>query len=137
QLLPRLVFSRGFDYWESGMDLYPGHDMYDCFCSYQAALLKEFDQLAEEYKFETVDASADAKDVCDHLKTRILGILKPAPSQAVASNSQSELIEALMKKLTGKLNSDRNNVGEYTKRKTEMVVPLAAHSSNGNGRAAH
>src|SRR6267378_5517376 len=63
QLLPRVVFSRGFDYWESGMDLYPGHDMYDSFCNYQAALLTEFDQLGEEYRFETVDASADAATV--------------------------------------------------------------------------
>ena len=39
QLLPRVIFTRGFDYWESGMDLYPGHDMYDSFCNYQAALL--------------------------------------------------------------------------------------------------
>ena len=29
QLLPRVVFSRGFDYSESGMDLFPGHDMFD------------------------------------------------------------------------------------------------------------
>ena len=36
ELLPRVVFSRGFDYWESGMDLYPGHDMFDSFCSYQS-----------------------------------------------------------------------------------------------------
>src|ERR1700685_536632 len=63
QLLPRVVFSRGFDYWESGMDLYPGHDMYDSFCNYQAALLAEFDRLSEEFKFETVDAAADSGSV--------------------------------------------------------------------------
>jgi len=28
ELLPRVVFSRGFDYWESGMDLFPGGDLY-------------------------------------------------------------------------------------------------------------
>src|ERR1700741_745648 len=75
QLLPRVVFSRGFDYWESGMDLYPGHDMYDSFCNYQTALLTEFDHLGAEYNFEAVDASADADTVCAYLKARILGIL--------------------------------------------------------------
>jgi dTMP kinase len=76
QLLPRVVFSRGFDYWESGMDLYPGHDMYDSFCNYQAALLAEFDRLSEEFKFETVDASADSRAVCGHLKAKILRLLE-------------------------------------------------------------
>jgi len=76
QLVPRVVFSRGFDYWESGMDLYPGHDMYDSFCNYQAALLAEFDRLSAEFKFETVDASEDSKAVCAHLKTKILRLLE-------------------------------------------------------------
>src|SRR6202795_1740410 len=70
QLLPRVVFTRGFDYWESGMDLYPGHDMYDSFCNYQAALLAEFDRLSEEFKFETVDASADSGRVFSQLKVK-------------------------------------------------------------------
>jgi dTMP kinase len=76
QLLPRVVFTRGFDYWESGMDLYPGHDMYDSFCSYQAALLTEFDRMSAEFNFEMVDASPDGKTVCEHLKKNILQLLE-------------------------------------------------------------
>src|SRR5579862_2376251 len=34
QLVPRVVFSRGFDYWESGMDFSPARDMYEGFCNY-------------------------------------------------------------------------------------------------------
>jgi dTMP kinase len=75
QLVPRVVISRGFDYWESGMDLYPGLDMYDSFCNYQAALLAEFDRLSAEYKFETIDASADVPAVFAQLKTSILNVL--------------------------------------------------------------
>src|ERR1700723_4320203 len=82
QLVPRVIFTRGFDYWESGMDLYPGHDMYDSFCNYQNALLTEFDRLSEEYKFEIVDASADAPAVCEQLKKMILKIVDPAHVQA-------------------------------------------------------
>src|SRR5579871_2414238 len=41
-LVPRVVFSRGFDYWESGMDIHPGEDMYDSFRKYQGELLQEF-----------------------------------------------------------------------------------------------
>ena len=38
-LIPRVVFSSGFDYWESGMDLYPSEDMYESFRKYQTTLL--------------------------------------------------------------------------------------------------
>lgn len=90
QLLPRVVFSRGFDYWESGMDLFPGQDLYEGFCNYQAALLEEFDRLAKEYKFELVDASADKDAIASQLKTKILEIvdrpraLEPAQEAAEA-----------------------------------------------------
>ena len=70
ELIPRVIFSRGFDYWESGMDLYPGRDMYESFCNYQKALLAEFDRLSAEYNFETVDASPDARIVFSLLKSR-------------------------------------------------------------------
>ena len=82
-----MIFSRGFDYWESGMDLHPGHDMYESFRNYQKALLAEFDLLSHEYKFEIVDASADVKIVFAHLKTRILGVLAQDPQRADRSAS--------------------------------------------------
>jgi dTMP kinase len=76
ELIPRVVFSRGFDYWESGMDVFPGHDMYESFRNYQAALLAEFDRLSTEYNFQTIDASADPKIVFAQLKHKILSILE-------------------------------------------------------------
>jgi dTMP kinase len=103
QLLPRVVFSRGFDYWESGMDLFPGHDIYEGFCNYQAALLEEFDRLAEEYKFEIVDASADAGAVCDQLKKKILEIVDPVRSPAPAPKPTDEIVSALTAKILASL----------------------------------
>lgn len=75
QLVPRVIFSRGFDYWESGMDVYPAHDMYESFCNYQKALLAEFDRLRAEFHFETIDASPDAQIVFAQLQSRILNLL--------------------------------------------------------------
>lgn len=75
-LIPRVIFSRGFDYWESGMDLHPGGDMFESFRTYQTALLAEFDRLSLEYNCETIDASADVKSVFADLKRRILRILE-------------------------------------------------------------
>ena len=76
QLIPRVIFSRGFDYWESGMDVFPGQDMYASFRSYQAALLAEFDKLSVEFNFETLDASADAKIVFAQLQAKVQRVLE-------------------------------------------------------------
>jgi len=137
QLLPRVVFSRGFDYWESGMDLYPGHDMYDSFCNYQGALLSEFDQLGEEYKFETVDASADADAVCVHLKKRILGILEPNPKETVVSNSCSDLIEAFTQRVLENLIPKPNRAEVHAGNGMEITSHQhIAAALRGNGRVA-
>ena len=133
QLVPRVVFSRGFDYWESGMDLYPGHDMYDSFCNYQAALLAEFDRLSEEFKFETVDASADARSVFSHLKVKILALLENdsrkrfqamlamSAKGGAASRTEEDAIAAAARK-------------HSVTRDLELVSqPFAVHPPNGNG----
>jgi dTMP kinase len=56
QLLPRVLSSTGFDYWESGQDFLPGHNMYDNFVVYQRLLLREFRRLGERHGFVVVDA---------------------------------------------------------------------------------
>jgi dTMP kinase len=103
QLLPRVVFSRGFDYWESGMDLFPGQDIYEGFCNYQAALLEEFDRLAEEYKFEIVDASADAEAVCSHLKKKVLEIIEPVRVESPAAKLPAAFVESLAERIFANL----------------------------------
>jgi dTMP kinase len=107
ELLPRVVFSRGFDYWESGMDLFPGQDIYEGFCSYQATLLAEFDRLAEEYKFEIVDASAEAPAVCAHLKKKILQIIEPARVSEPPAKLDDPFVESLADKLFANLTMTR------------------------------
>lgn len=84
-LIPRVVFSRGFDYWESGMDLNPSEDMYESFCKYQATLLNQFDKLAEEYNFEVIDATPDVGLVFQRLKLGILRSLNGEPREPLFS----------------------------------------------------
>jgi dTMP kinase len=74
-LIPRVVFTRGFDYWESGMDLHPSEDMYESFRKYQTSLLAQFDVLAEEYGFDVIDASADIRTVFESLRSGISRVL--------------------------------------------------------------
>lgn len=62
-LVPRVLSSTGFDYWESGQDYLPGPDVYHNFVEHQTRLLAEFRRLAVEHAFTTVDARAPISDV--------------------------------------------------------------------------
>lgn len=134
QLLPRVVFTRGFDYWESGMDLYPGHDMYDSFCSYQAALLTEFDRMSSEFNFEMVDASPDAKTVCEHLKKNILQLLERDSRKSFVTrlyaDSARELAGGVDKMASVPVRSSILSTS------FPVAAPAAAPASNGNGHHA-
>src|SRR5438067_4992630 len=50
-LIPRILQSGGFDYWESGMDMRLGGDLYESFINYQTRLLAEYEQMIGEYDF--------------------------------------------------------------------------------------
>ena len=92
ELIPRVVFSRGFDYWESGMDLHPSEDMYDSFLKYQTALLKQFDTLAEEYGFEVIDASPDVRVIFERLRAGIARVLSGEPAESLFSVPRLRLV---------------------------------------------
>jgi len=93
-LVPRVVFSRGFDYWESGMDIHPSEDMYDSFRKYQTGLLEEFDNLAKEYNFDIIDASADARTVFEHLRAGVARVLSGEPREPLFSVAATPLDSA-------------------------------------------
>src|ERR671919_2747558 len=58
ELVKRVVLGRGaFDYWESGMDMRFGDDMYESFVRYQNKLTRALDSMAKKYEFEIVDAN--------------------------------------------------------------------------------
>lgn len=105
ELVPRVVFSTGFDYWESGMDLHPSEDMYDSFRKYQTALLAQFENLVEEYQFKVIDASQPVADVFDDLKEGISGVLADGemPLQTVAQQGHPHVTTV------GKLQSPGNH----------------------------
>src|SRR5512132_3945562 len=71
-LISRVVVGRGaFDYWESGLDLHFGKDMYESFVRYQSSLIQVFDDMADPYGFEVIDASQPADRVFESLKKAI------------------------------------------------------------------
>jgi len=84
-LITRVVVGKGaFDYWESGLDLGFGPEMYTSFLRYQSRLIRVFDQLAVPYGFQVVDASQSADQVFNELKSSILTIFEPQPETSTA-----------------------------------------------------
>ena len=131
-LIPRVIFSRGFDYWESGMDVFPGQDMYESFRSYQTALLAEFDKLSVEYHFETVDASADVKTVFAELQKKVLRILEGDSRKEFVSKRYEQPAE------NPTMKTEEMFAGmprELARKDLELLLRSAAsHSASGNGR---
>ena len=70
-LVPRVVGNGGFDYWESGMDMKSGHDIYDNFRAYQRQLLKEYAALADEFGFRVLDGRKPVTVIQDELRRQI------------------------------------------------------------------
>jgi len=71
RLVPRVLASGGFDYWESGMDYRHEESMYDSWVKHQGALLKQFDAMAGEYGFTIVNAEQSVRDVFDDLQEHV------------------------------------------------------------------
>jgi dTMP kinase len=82
-LVPRVVLGRGaFDYWESGMDLRFGKDMYESFTKYQARLIKALDSMVDPYGFEVIDAGQPIPKIFRELQRRISRLkLRAAPAR--------------------------------------------------------
>jgi len=92
ELAARLLASgRGFDYWESGMDLGLGNDYYDSFIAYQKLLLKEFDRMSGEYGFQVIDASRSIKRVENDLKRLITRVIESEQATGGAGASTNEI----------------------------------------------
>jgi dTMP kinase len=71
-LVTRVVLGRGaFDYWESGMDLRFGNDMYESFVRYQTRLIKALDSMVEPYGFITIDASQSIPKIFRELQRHV------------------------------------------------------------------
>ena len=78
--LIRRTLRRGgeLDYWESGRDVGLAPDLYSSFRAYQNLILQEFDRMAGEYGFVTVDASRSVEEVQADLRRGVAEALDPS-----------------------------------------------------------
>ncbi|HLW17562.1 MAG TPA: thymidylate kinase [Actinomycetota bacterium] len=70
-LLPRVISSTGFDYWESGQDFLPSTSVFDTFVEYQTWLLDEFRRLATRHDFHVIDARGSVPEIFRAIATQV------------------------------------------------------------------
>ena len=76
-LIGRVLEARGMDFWESGMDLKTGDDIYDSFRAYQQKLLKEYASMSDEFHFRTLDARRPIDRIQKELRRQVEEFLEP------------------------------------------------------------
>lgn len=85
-LIPRVIEGKGMNYWESGMHLSLGTDLFDSFRTYQRRLIREYNRLAKEFHFSTIDARQPIEAIQAALRHRISAHLharrRRAPARA-------------------------------------------------------
>lgn len=74
-LIPRVLQRGGFDYWESGMDMRLGADLFESFVNYQGKMIEQFEAMSVAYGFQAIDASLPVDQISEQLKRRILPLL--------------------------------------------------------------
>ncbi len=70
-LIRRVLAARGMDFWESGMDLKLGDDIYDSFRAYQNRLLREYASMADEFHFRILDARRSIDQIQNELRRQV------------------------------------------------------------------
>jgi dTMP kinase len=75
-LIPRVIESGGMNYWESGLDLHLGEDLFESFKKYQEGMIHSFDDMAERFGFEVVDARRSVDEIQKDLRSKIAPLLE-------------------------------------------------------------
>lgn len=70
-LIPRALDGKGFNYWESGMDMALADNMFDSFLEYQTRLIVELDRMSEQYGFAEIDSTRGRREIFEDLKTTL------------------------------------------------------------------
>jgi dTMP kinase len=76
KLARRVLENGGISYWESGMDMKSGDDIYDNFRSYQRRLLKAYASMADEYGFRQIDGRKSVTRIQTELRRQVAEFLE-------------------------------------------------------------
>jgi dTMP kinase len=105
-LVSRVVLGRGrFDFWESGMDMRFGGDMYESFVRYQQRLIRALDRMSRRYGFISIDAGRHPEQIQRELQRHIARLFvkqrgSPKPvvnAESVKAAHQAAAVRAMQK----------------------------------------
>ncbi len=129
-LIPRVIESGGMNYWESGMDLHLADNIFDCFKKYQKALIDSYDNMAETYGFEVLDARRSVEEIQSDLRFRVEGVIrgrKPTVSLSYLSGGAVKSSD-IQDRLENKLNEMVNRFGGAFEAGAKRPAPRPAES---------
>ena len=74
-LIPRAIESGGMNYWEAGMDMHMGQDLFDSFVNYQSLLIDQYNKLSKEYDFQPIDATQSVEAIQQDIREKVKPII--------------------------------------------------------------
>ncbi len=78
-LVPRAIEGGGMNYWEAGMDLHMGQDLFDSFVNYQVTQIAEYNKLAKEFNFEAIDARKKVEEIQEDIREKVKPFIQDKP----------------------------------------------------------
>jgi dTMP kinase len=83
-LLPRILGSRRIDFWEAGMDMHLGTDLYESARRYQWRLIREYNRLSRQYGFTSIDARLAPDTIQENIRRHVQAFLEARRVQSLA-----------------------------------------------------
>ena len=88
-LLPRILQRRRIDFWEAGMDMHLGTDLFESARKYQWRLIREYNRLAREYGFISVDATLTPEEIQGKIRRRVQTLLESRRMQTLTESLET------------------------------------------------
>jgi dTMP kinase len=82
-LARRVLQTGGMSYWESGMDLKSGDDIYDSFRAYQRQLVKEYAAMSDEFGFRVLEGRKSINSIQEELRRQVGEFLEGSEAATV------------------------------------------------------
>ena len=79
-LARRVLDNGGISYWESGMDMKFGDDIFDNFRAYQRRLLRSYTAMSKEFDFRVIDGRMPIDTIQEELQRQVGTFLDAQPS---------------------------------------------------------
>jgi hypothetical protein len=77
------------DYWEAGMDLHFGSDLFESFRKYQWRLIREYNRMASEFGFVTVNATLPMEEIQARIRRKVQALLEQRKIQTLTEGIET------------------------------------------------